>query len=178
VKKELPSRDFIASVLEYNAETGVLRWKVSTSRCVRVGQVAGSVLPNGYLYVGIGGRRFLAHRIIWLLTNGEWPAGLIDHINGQKCDNRIANLRVCSHAENTRNSRTPRNNTSGVKGVSWDNAKKAWDVGIRMYGRNIRAGSFKDFEEAKRAIVELRQRLHGEFANHGTHASGYGASAG
>jgi hypothetical protein len=102
-----------------------------------------------------------------MLSHGEWPAGQIDHINGVRSDNRLSNLRVCSAAENRRNSKTPRTNSSGIKGVSWHHAANAWHAQIKSGGQVIYGGTFKELEDAKRAVMELRERLHGEFSNHG-----------
>jgi hypothetical protein len=96
-----------------------------------------------------------------------WPDGEIDHINTVTSDNRLSNLRVCSRSENAMNKNSYRNNSSGVKGVSWNAAGNSWLARLSVNGRSICAGSFKNIDDAKRALTDLRERLHGEFANHG-----------
>lgn len=166
MKKELPSREYIASLVEYDAETGVVRWKVAKSKNIRVGAAAGSIQNHGYVSLSIDGRRFYAHRIAWLLTYGEWPCRFIDHINGAGTDNRLSNLRLASNGENQMNAKKRRDNTSGVRGVYWDKSNTAWMVSIEANGKKVNAGRFKQKEEATRIANELRERLHGDFANH------------
>ena len=170
MKRELPSRDYVASLLEYDSETGRLTWKKHTPP-VRAGQVAGSMQKNGYVSVSIGQRRYLAHRIAWLLSFGSWPTGVVDHINGITTDNRISNLRACTQGENQRNRGAQRNNKSGVKGISWDKRRSLWQGWVERDGRRTWVGYHKNLDDAERAIIEIRSRLHGEFANHGDRKS-------
>jgi hypothetical protein len=164
--KELPSREYIASLLEYEAGTGIFRW-TKTRVGARAGKIAGTLDANGYLKIRIYGRFYMAHRLAWLFAYGHWPDGPIDHINRSPSDNRLPNLRACSAAENNRNTGARRDNTSGVKGVGWNRQKGAWRVRIKAAGKEVHGGFFKDIEDAKRAIRELRNQLHGDFANHG-----------
>lgn len=82
--------------LDYKPATGVLRWRVNS-------KVAGCVSDDGYRLVGLDGRLYKAHRLAWLHYHGDWPAGELDHVNGDRDDNRIANLRECSRTQNNRN---------------------------------------------------------------------------
>jgi hypothetical protein len=170
VSKELPSRDYIASILEYDPASGHLRW-IKARKGIRVGDIAGTVNPHGYLRITIDGRPYQAHRVVWLMANGAWPDDVIDHINGIGTDNRITNLRACTQSENRMNSKVGRNSKSGVKGVTWRKAISAWEVNVGIGGRAVFAGFYENLSDAKKAAMDLRMRLHGEFANHGDRES-------
>jgi hypothetical protein len=164
--KELPSREYVASLLAYDAETGEFRW-LKSRQGIRAGKAVGSIQTFGYRQITIDRRQYLAHRIAWLLTYGKWPDGVIDHINGDGDDNRISNLRACTQSENLQNTKIGIRNTTGIKGVSWDKSKKAWRAAVMIKGRSVWAGYHQSIDDATRAVMELRERLHGEFANHG-----------
>src|SRR5690606_11618117 len=121
---------------------------------------------DGYREVGIDGRLYKAHRVIWLYIAGEWPDE-IDHINGDRSDNRFANLRAVSRAENMRNKRSYKNNRSGQNGVSWHNQDRRWIAYITINGKFKRLGGFinKDDAIAARLKAEaeygLFQKRHG-----------------
>ena len=109
----------LADAFEYDAETGVL------TRIFKSGKrrVAGANVRSGdYIRVSFNGKEYPAHRLIWLLVYGQSPDQFIDHINGVRTDNRLANLRLASDAENKRNVGIRSHNTSGEKGVTWDKA--------------------------------------------------------
>jgi hypothetical protein len=96
------------SLFDYDRETGELHWRVARNGRMRVGQLAGT-WSNGYISINVDGRKIYAHRIVWLLCKGEWPTNYIDHINGNKADNRIENLRDVSASDNIRNTARSRN---------------------------------------------------------------------
>src|SRR6187397_1541606 len=100
----LPSISYLRSVLSYNPETGIISWRVSPARRVKVGDEAGHLGSSGYRRIRIGGRhRISVHRLAWALFHGKWPK-LLDHANGIKDDNRIANLRLATYGQNRANS--------------------------------------------------------------------------
>lgn len=99
---------------------------------------------------------------------GKWPTDLIDHINGVRFDNRICNLREATHVENCRNQKMYKNNSSGVKGISWNKPAKKWQVACACNGKRYHLGLFKDIHVAEQAIKEFREKYHGDFSNHGT----------
>lgn len=154
----------LRELLDYDAETGVFRWRVTRTRA-KAGNVAGS-RRNGYIVIGCDGTSYFAHRLAWLYVYGRWPAPLIDHINGVRSDNRLANLRECSHTKNMWNMRLSRANTSGVKGVTWNRLVGAWQALVIANGRE-HYGFFEDVQSAEAAVRRCRERVHGEFANHG-----------
>jgi hypothetical protein len=119
---------------------------------------------EGYSYVTIDLRPCKAHRLAWLLHYGVMPAEYIDHINGDKLDNRIANLRLCTNAENMRNRAAPRSNSSGYKGVYFEAYTKRWKAQITVGGRNTNLGRFPTAEEAHAAYRRAAEEWHGAFA--------------
>lgn len=157
----------LLEILDYSPETGDLRWKKRISTRGLIGSVAGNCLiPNGYYKIQLMGRSYRTHRIIWFYVNGVEASGMIDHINGNPLDNRIENLRISTNSQNKMNSRMPKNNTSGVKGVLWVPSKQRWRTVAVKDGKTYYFGSFKQLEDAKEAIIKGRAELHGEFAKH------------
>lgn len=162
--------DEVRRVLDYDPETGVLRWKHRPDRerawnTKHAGKVAGSVLPIGYRYVMVLGKLHIAHRLIFLWMTGEWPVGQVDHINRVRSDNRWANLRAATQMQNSANQGLRRTNKSGVAGVSWDDARGKWFVKIRVGYKQIALGRFDKFEDAVAARRAAEALHHGDFAN-------------
>ena len=149
--------ELFKSFLSYDSETGELRR-------LKTGLIATSVDINGYLRVHAYGRRYLAHRICWLLHHGEWPTCVLDHINHNKHDNRISNLRKATVAENLRNRPIQSNNSSGFKGVSFHKRARKYRAQIKVDGRKIHLGMFLFPEDAHAAYVRAAQQFHREFA--------------
>lgn len=117
-----------------------------------------------YTYVVYQERRILAHRLAWALHYGEWPSSSIDHINCDRHDNRIANLRLATVAENNRNRPKQSNNTTGYKGVSFHKGTNRFEAKIMADKKRYRLGYFDTAEAAFAAYCEAAQRLHGEHA--------------
>lgn len=160
---------YVRSILDYDADTGVFRWKWrddarQSVNAQMAGKIAGCIMPDGYITIGINRRYYKAHRLAWLHVNGEWPDVQIDHINGIRSDNRIANLREATVAENKWNSRPSVKNTSGVKGVSLDKRSGKWKVSICVNGAKIHLGYFSDFEQAKHVRLCADKEHFGEFS--------------
>ena len=120
----------------------------------------------GYRHGRIFGRAYRAHRVIWLLATKEWPADEIDHINGVKDDNRMTNLRQVTGAENRKNTRLSKANTSGIIGVSWLNSRRKWAAQIHINGRSTNLGHFLEKSDAiaARKAAEIKYGYH---PNHG-----------
>ena len=157
----MSSRDLTAETLReylsYDPETGVFTRIKSTTRPDRVGAVAGALDRQGHVQIRVLGTLHMAHRLAWLYTYGAWPTETIDHINGIKTDNRIANLRNVSQQLNNQNqikSRGP----SGYLGVS--KYRDKWRAQIRLSGVSIHIGYFYTPEEAHAAYVEAKRKLH------------------
>ena len=146
------------SVLSYNPETGVLVWRERVSKAVKPGDIAGNFTAR-YVTIGYRGKIYKAHRLAWLLTHGEWPAGLIDHINGDKHDNRLCNLRVVGPTGNAQNVRRPNSrNKSGFIGVIFFQNK--WRASITIDRKTRWLGDFLTPEEAHQAYVEAKREYH------------------
>jgi hypothetical protein len=154
--------DRARSLFEYDPGTGIVRNKVGRGR-VRAGDLAGWVRQDGYHVIVVDGEPYTGHRIAWLLAYGEHAKEEIDHINGRTADNRLANLRLASRAQNNRNVRVRKDNSSGFKGVSWHKAGKKWSAYIRVNGRTMALGLFHSIEEARNARVEAERVYFGEF---------------
>lgn len=105
-------------------------------------------LKDGYLVIRINKADYLLHRIAWGLYYGEWPKHGIDHINGDRSDNRISNLRQASHAENGRNRGISTANSSGYTGVSWSQRDRKWKVTLGYNGTTHWLGCFKSLDDA------------------------------
>lgn len=159
--------DLLKATFNYHEE-GYLVWKNKNHSSRQRKASLGAVNQNGYIQTRIWGKSFKIHRLIWTYFNGD-PGTLveIDHINGDKHDNRIENLRLSTRAGNTRNVSLRKNNKSGIKGVSWYKATKKWKAQIQHNNKKIGLGYFQDPEEAKIVVMKAREKLHAEFANHG-----------
>ena len=168
--RELPSADELRTLLSYDPQTGLLTWLPREGDAAFNGQFANqpafrTVNHNGYLRGGIGGVSYLAHRVIWKMITGEDPK-LIDHINGDRADNRIGNLRSVAHSENSRNAKRRASNTSGVNGVNWDSRRSCWVARIWRDGKRVQIGQFASLESAASARKKA-EKLYGYHPNHG-----------
>jgi hypothetical protein len=127
----------------------------------RAGSVAGARHPHGYTQIKIAGRQYLAHRLAWLYITGEWPSNHVDHINGDKTDNRFENLRDVSRNVNMQNLKSAtKRSTTGVLGVRRKGAH-SYKAEIQTEdGQQRYIGSFATVSEAREAYLEAKRRLH------------------
>jgi len=146
-------------VLDYDPDTGIFRWKIRMGQRGQVGSIAGSN-GNRYLHIQIHGVKYKNHRLAWLITYGRWPNQHIDHINGDSYDNRLANLREATHAQNHQNVGIRATNTSGYVGVSWHKATQKWGATITHEGVQHHLGEFDKPEDAAAAYLDAKARLH------------------
>lgn len=150
-----PEAQFLArarQALTYDSEAGVFRWVAS-------GKKAGSPNAYGYQSIQFERRHYMAHRLAWLLTHGAWPVGVIDHLNGDRSDNRLVNLRDVSIKANLQNQRAAKCTSHlGVLGVSKNRA--GFRARIRVADRQIGLGTFKTLEEASSAYLTAKRKLH------------------
>lgn len=155
------SIDRARQLFALDQEAGRLFWRISTNGRIKVGDEVGS-LCNGYMRCRADGENLFVHRIIWLLFYGEWPSQHLDHMNGERIDNRLSNLRVVSPSENKQNVRRARsdNMSSGLLGVTLDRRSGKWVAQIEVNGRNKKIGRFSDAMTAHLAYVEAKRRLH------------------
>lgn len=148
-------------LLAYDPETGLFTWKMTRSIRVRQGSPAGHCRPDGYSWVCVNRGQYASHRIAWLIHYGDWPVGELDHINGQRSDNRIANLRIVSRKQNQNNQRrAQRGNRLGVLGVRWDSRWHKYVARISHNYRPIHLGGFDTIEEAYNAYLKAKRELH------------------
>ena len=154
----------LKELLHYNPDTGVFTWlKRKGWRAIK-GNAAGTLGLNGYIWVGIDGRRYLAHRLAWFYETGCTPKCFIDHINGSPSDNRICNLREADFHQSSCNTKIPSSNRSGEKGVCWSKRECKWRVVVVTRRRQIHLGYFSDIEDAVNAARNGRKMYHGEYA--------------
>jgi len=154
------SADFVREIFEY--KDGLL-FRKKGGKKDWAGKPAGTLGSGGYLQVRVKGKLYLIHRLVWILHGKEF-APIIDHINGNKLDNRIENLRASSQSQNSMNRKQRSDNTSGIKGVRWSKHKQKWIGTIGINYKNYSAGEFDNKEDAAIAVAALRKKLHGEFA--------------
>lgn len=148
----------LVELFSFDNETGEFHHKVPAGHFHK---------ENGYRYITIGGKQYLAHRLAWLYVYGEWPPQLIDHIDGNRSNNRPANLRKATYSQNAANAKLHTRNTSGIKGVSYDKTKDRWQATITVNNKQLHLGRFKTKEEAKAAYMAAAKMHQGEFANDG-----------
>lgn len=153
----------LREVLDYDPETGVFRWKVWRGNGARCGGVAGGRNKGGYWAIELDRRSYLAHRLAWLYVHGEWPACVMDHSDLDKVNNRIANLREATRAQNKANSLTQNNNKLGVKGV-YRIPSGRFRASIRVNYQLINLGTFATQEAAAAAYEEAARKHFGIFA--------------
>ena len=153
----------IADCFEYR--DGYLYWKGVShpNKQNMLNKPAGSVHKTGYRHITWRGKVQKAHRLIFMLHHGYLPPE-VDHINGDRSDNRIENLRAATRSENQCNRNALANNTSGYPGVSWHKKSKAWVVRVMKNGKTVVHQYFKDLELAGLVATEARALYHGEYA--------------
>lgn len=160
------SKESILKFLRYDENTGNFLWIDNFSRKSKQGKVAGGVTSHGYWRIQLPIGRFYAHRMAWIVCNGDIPKGYeIDHINGNKKDNRISNLRLVTRGQNVMNVGVKNNNTSGVKDVVWDSSRERWRVQITANGKHYYGGRFSSIKQAKEERNRLIKMVHGKFLN-------------
>lgn len=181
-KKNLPSPEDLRQLLIYEPETGKLFWKprdvswfagnrntpeqnCKTWNTRHAGKEACATPQRGYKIGNVLNCLILAHRAAWAIHYGKWPDETIDHINGNRSDNRIVNLRDVSHHENMKNVRTPVTNTSGHIGVTLFKPNGKWVAGIKVNGKRLYLGYFDTIEEA----VAVRKAAEAKYGFHPLH---------
>lgn len=153
-----------SDALSYDSETGIFRWKITSGKGV-IGCVAGTPTAKGYIEISVKGKRYLAHRLAWLLSKGKWPSAQIDHIDGDKKNNRLSNLRLATNSQNHANRGAQKNSTSGIKGVYFWKTRGVWKSQIVVNGRNIFLGYHQTKEAAAAAYAAAAAKHFGEYAH-------------
>lgn len=174
--KDIIGIEYVQQFLHYNPNTGVFVWKSrdeslfgpgyhsAHTRCLQwnarcAGKVAGGIDDNGYVRIRLAGKRVRAHQLAWLTVNGSWP-DQIDHIDGNRSNNSIDNLRLATYAQNSQNRARRRTNKSGFTGVYWDRETKKWRAEICHKGVDISLGRFIDKYAAYAAYLAAKAKYH------------------
>ena len=161
----LPTYRELHELFTFDSENGILRWKVARSNVISIGQEAGYVSGNGYRMVNVNKKMISTHRIAWCMEYGYWPEYGIDHINRDKEDNRIENLREVSQSCNMQNASIRSDNTSGVRGVTYESRSGNWIAAIRIAGKNYHIKSSPCLQEAaahRKAVEQCLALCHQE----------------
>lgn len=158
----LTTHEQLCDALRYDSDTGFFTW-IKPRPKIQVGTRAGFSHHKGYRRIEFCGQGYAEHRLAWFYVHKEWPFGLIDHINGNKSDNRIINLRIATNGQNRANSKTYA--ASGYKGVTFKKwiKNKPWQAAITHNKKVNYIGCFATPEEAHQAYCETAKKLHGEF---------------
>ena len=171
------TQELLKELLHYSPETGISTWRKRDRRHFKTdrdcnawnGRLANKqvgAISHGYLRTSIFYKPYLVHRLAFLYVDGSLPPNEVDHINGVTDDNRWANLRAVTHAENQKNQRMPSNNTSGFNGVCWCSIVQKWHAKIQVNSKNKSIGYFTDKNDAISARKSASIK-YGYHANHG-----------
>ncbi|WNJ77794.1 HNH endonuclease signature motif containing protein [Cedecea neteri] len=151
----------LIKTLSYDPETGIFIKRALTKH--QKERLAGTNSGSPYTRICLNRNTYLAHRLAWYYMTGKPPEMLIDHINGDKRDNRFCNLRPADYSQNMMNSKIASSNTSGCKGVCWKKSEKKWQAIGKIQGKKKHLGYFDNFDEAVSAYKEFAIEHHGEF---------------
>ncbi len=160
IEAELPTQNRLLELFDINFKTGGMKWKDLGNSNPYAGEEAGGLNPsNGRVYIRVDGRKYLKSRLMYKAATGIDPPATVDHINRERTDDRLANLRDATQAEQCRNRGRNSNNTSGYNGVQSAAKGKPWVVNANHEGRRVHLGSFDCKHEAGRVAKEYRDRL-------------------
>ena len=159
------TQEKLKELLDYNEKTGEFRWKVNRGIKIKIGDIAGTLKKEGYVAININYKLYYAHRLAWLYVYGKFPEQETDHINQNRSDNRVKNLRAVTCAENGKNQLLRKNNVSGISGVYWNKGIKRWIAQIWVGNKTKSLGSFTEIEDAKQARDEAKVK-YGFHPNH------------
>lgn len=156
-------REVLSERYSYCPDTGIFT-RMKSGHGKTAGEKAGTCTSNGYIFISILRRQYLAHRLAWLWVHGHMPKFQIDHINRIGTDNRIANLREATGSQNACNRAARAGSKSGVKGVHWQPKVKRWRVAICLNGKSKFYGYFDTINEAREVYRVAAEKTHGAFA--------------
>lgn len=156
--------EFLRQQLDYNPATGEFLWKTA-GKGRGAGEVAGCTSSQtGYVLIGLRGKLYLSHRLAWLHFYGEEPGRYLDHIDRNRANNRITNLRPATHQQNMANSPARSSSGTGIKGVSWCAATRKWRATITVNGKQKSLGRHSLIEDAAKAYAAAAIAEHGAYA--------------
>ena len=175
--KTLPPRSLLRELLDYSPVSGEFTWRPRPREMFRTehsfrlwntryaGKIAGNLAPAGHRVVAVAHIQYRSHRLVWLYVHGEPVPDVIDHIDGDRLNNRFTNLRAATKSENSANMRIRSSNTTGIKGVgALPNGR--FRARIMVNFKQVHLGRFDTLEEAAKARFDAAVRLHGAFAKH------------
>jgi hypothetical protein len=157
------TRDQLQTILRYEPAEGQFYWKVDFQHPkARKGLRAGRINALGRAQIGLQRKQVFVHRLVWLFETGAWPAGMLDHIDGNPLNNRFSNLRLSDHRLNGQNQKAYRPNSRYTKllGTSWHKGKRKFIATIKVCGVKKHLGYFATAEEAHAAYVTAKRLLH------------------
>jgi len=150
----------VRDILSYDSKTGIFTWRVMLAHRRKPGDLAGSK-THGYIEIGIDNKSYRAHHLAWLYVHGEFPSMEIDHIDGNRENNAISNLRLATSRQNAHNKwNAHTNNASGFLGVTFHKQRGKWMAQIKNSGKNHNLGLFDTPEQAHAAYLHAKQKLH------------------
>lgn len=152
----------VVTLLDYNKDSGVYKWKKDRTGGTKRGDIAGSVKGDGYIYIRVMGKFYAAHRLAFLIVNGSLPPTgmVVDHINGDKLDNSFNNLRIVTQSINQQNRRAAcKLSKTGLLGVK-PLANGKFQARITVNGKRMHIGDFPCAESAHQAYIEAKRKLH------------------
>jgi hypothetical protein len=163
--EQILTQEYLHTIFGY--KDGELFWKVRTSNCVQIGDKVGCFdSSNGYYKLRLNNKYYHNHRLIFLMHHGYLPK-MVDHIDCNRGNNKIENLRKADQYTNQQNQKISKNSSSGHKNVVWSKTKNKWAVRLMIDGKTKHKGYFKDLQEAANHAKRVREEAFGEFANHG-----------
>lgn len=162
--RELPTQERLHELFHYNPETGVFTRRINRRKW-KAGEVVGTLTKGyygGYISINVDYVIYRAHRLAWVYVTGRWPVNGIDHINGDRADNRWANLREANQSQNLGNKQVQKNSQTGVKGVSSARGGK-YAANLCKNRKRVYLGTFNTIAEAKAAYDAAAMIVHGDF---------------
>jgi hypothetical protein len=162
MKTESSIREYVLSILSYDPDTGIFRWKVARNSYggkAKPGALAGC-RRDRYHKIGIDGVEYRASRLAWLIVHGRWPAKCIDHINRDRFDNRIVNLREATQAQNMQNKTVNKTSSTGIKGVGFCKERQRFYARICVNYKSKHLGYFDNIGDAAAAYTYASVKLH------------------
>ena len=159
---QILTHELLKTIIHYDPDTGTFT-RINSPRSFRNGAIKLASSTRGYIAIYLLDKKYTAHRLAWFYINGAWPKQQLDHINRQKTDNRICNLRECNDSQNRKNIGLNKVNKSGFKGVSIDKFNSNWKARIFIEGKEIWLGRHKTAELASQAYEAYAKQHHSEF---------------